>query len=694
MERMTRFRATLLVLLVCIILGFFSFKLYDEQIIKTGGVIDNTTTFTTMTRVKAARGDILDRYGNLLVSNRASYDLVVNHFVLNSSNKPNEALLRLVNLCKDRGIEYADHFPVSRTKPFVYTMSDLSSAWQNYFKQYLAERGNLDSDITADLLLSHLRKSYFIPDDWPDEQARAVIGLRYEMSLRSIVNLPNYIFLEDASDEDLAAIKELNIPGMNVEASTVREYNTTYAAHLLGYVGDMSPKQWEYYKTVEGYSMDAQVGQSGLEQAFEEELHGVDGWRVDVVTKDGTIVESYWRNGQPPKAGNNVEVSIDLNLQIVAENALEDTIVNLKAQEKENADGKDVEGGAVVVMDVKTGEILVSASYPSYDPAKFFETYNDMLKDPTLPLVNRVLDFAYPPGSTYKMTMVVAAMEEGTIVSGTPIVTKGIYDKYRDKKFVGYCLEYSTSGRTHGEITAAQALSVSCNYFFFQLADWMMDKFSVTDSYAKAMGFGESTGVELPENKGYRLNAETKKKLYTGVDANTIYAGDILLSAIGQSDNRVSPLQLCVYASTLANKGTRYRATFMNRVVSSDYRSLISENKPEVMSVLEISDETYQTYVEGMKLVAREGTGRRTFATYPIDIACKTGTAETGIKGQSDNGAFVSFAPANNPQIAVSVYIEKAGHGSTVAGIAKEIFDSYFDVDEVGEVVIYENTIS
>ena len=692
MERMTRFRATLLVLIVCIILGFFSFKLYDEQIIKTGGVIDNTTTFTTMTRVKAARGDILDRNGNLLVSNRASYDLVVNHFVLTSSVKPNEALLRLVTLCEERGIEYTDHFPVSRTKPFVYTLNELSSAWQNYYKQYLAERGNLDSDITADLLLEHLRDSYFIPDEWTDEQARAVIGLRYEMSLRSIVNLPNYIFLEDASDEDLAAINELNIPGMNVEASTVREYNTKYAAHLLGYVGAMNAKQWEYYKTLDCYSMDAQVGQSGLEQAFEEELHGVDGWRVDVVTKEGTIVKSYWKDGQPPKAGNNVEVSIDLNLQITAENALADTIANLKAQEKENADGKDVEGGAVVVMDVHTGEILVSASYPSYDPERFFEDYKELEKDPMLPLVNRALDFAYPPGSTYKMTMVVAAMEEGEIVSGTPILTKGIFDKYKDKGFTGYCLEYTTSGRTHGEITASQALSVSCNWFFFQLGDWMEN--DQTDPYAKAMGFGESTGVELYENKGYRLNLATKKRLYKGVDANTIYTADRLQSAIGQGDNRVTPLQLCVYASTLANKGTRYRATFMNRVVSSDYRSLISENKPEVMSVLEISDETYQTYLEGMKLVAREGTGRRTFATYPLDIACKTGTAETGLNIGSDNGAFVAFAPANNPQIAISVYVERAGHGSTVAGIAKEIFDVYFDVDEVGEVVIYENTIS
>ena len=368
---------------------------------------------------------------------------------------------------------------------------------------------------------------------------------------------------------------------------------------------------------------------------------------------------------------------------------MEELIAQLRAS---GEDGADVEGGAVVVMDVKTGEILVSASYPSYNPDTFFDDYTELAKDPMLPLVNRALDFAYPPGSTYKMTMVIAAMEEGKIVSGTPILTKGIYDKYKDKGFTGYCLEYTTSGRTHGEITASQALSVSCNWFFFQLGDWLENDQS--DPYAKAMGFGESTGVELYENKGYRLNLATKKRLYKGVDANTIYTADRLQSAIGQGDNRVTPLQLCVYASTLANKGTRYRATFMNRVVSADYRSLISENKPEVMSVLEISDETYQTYLEGMKLVAREGTGRRTFATYPIDIACKTGTAETGLNIGSDNGAFVAFAPANKPQIAVSVYIEKAGHGSTVAGVAKEIFDSYFDVDEVGEVIIYENTIS
>lgn len=698
MERITRFRAVILILLVCSILGFFAFRLYDEQIIKTGGVIDNTTTFTTMTVVKAARGDILDCNGNLLVSNRASYDLVINHLVLTSSKNPNDSLYRLVQLCKERNIQYADHLPISEGRPFTYTLDEFNSAWQNYFKDFLSERGSWDSDITAPLLIQLLRESYKIPEEWSDEDARAVLGLRYEMSLRTIINLPNYVFMEDVSDEDLALIVELNIPGMNVEASTVREYNTTYAAHLLGYVGAMSPAQWEYYKTLEGYNMDARVGQAGLELAFEEELHGIDGVRIDTVTTDGTIVKSVWQDGQAPKAGNNVEVTIDLNLQMVAEESLAKVLENLRAQENEKADGIDAEGGAVVVMEVETGKVLVSASYPSYDPATFFENYNDLLEDPLLPLNNRALNFAYPPGSTYKPIMTIAAIDHhvaqdgSRFTSATPFVTDGIFDKYATVEsgtgFTGYCLAWPGN---HGEITLIEALSVSCNDVFFTIADVVL--ISESDPVAKAFGLGEPTGIELIENVGYRCNEETKKRLYDGVD-ETFYTADRLQNGIGQADNRFSPLQLCVYAATLANRGTRYKATLMSRVVSSDYRTLVAEQKREIMSTFEISDDAYYAYSEGMKKVASEGTGRRTFATYPIQIAAKTGTAETGMGFGSDNAAFICYAPARNPKVAIAVYCEKAGHGSTVAGIAKDILDVYFDVDEISDVAVRENAIS
>ena len=244
MERLTQFRAHVFLLLFAVLLGFFAYTLYDKQIYETGGVIDNSTTYTTWTRVKAARGDILDRNGNILVGNRASYDLVFNHYVITSSNNTNDSLYKLIQMCRNLGVETQDHLPITRNRPYVYRLDEFTTAWHNYFQKYLLERG-IDSDITAPLLMEKLRERYKIPDEWADEDARAVIGLRYEFDLRGVVNLSNYVLAEDLSDENLSAILELNIPGLNVEASTVREYYTDYAAHILGTMGAMTAKQWE-----------------------------------------------------------------------------------------------------------------------------------------------------------------------------------------------------------------------------------------------------------------------------------------------------------------------------------------------------------------------------------------------------------------------------------------------------------------
>ena len=700
MERITKRRAIILFVIFLTAISLFTFQLYNEQIIKTGGSTDNTATFTYWTRVKAARGDILDRNGNLLVSNRASYDLVLNHYVLLSADDTNEHLYRLAKRCREQGIEYADHFPISEERPFTYELDTYNSSWQGYFQTYLAEKANLDSDITAPLLVEKLRQKYKFPPNWTEEEARQVIGLRYELDLRRCVeSLSMYTFLPDATDQELSAIVELNVPGMSVEASTVREYNTKYAAHILGYVGAMSAEQWEHYKEVPGYEMDSQVGQDGLEAAYEEYLHGVDGWREDTVTTDGKLVSSKYLT--EPQAGSNVEVSIDIGLQRVAEDKMAEVIDALRnAEPKEDGtlkDGHDAEGGAVVVQDVKTGQILACASYPTYDLEHLFEDYDELSKDPYKPFYNRALLATYPPGSTYKMSMVVAGMQAKRIDSSTIIEDKGAFTKYADDNFKVYCLQYSNYGNTHGKINAAQALQVSCNYFFYELADGM--RIEDIDSTAKGLGLGEPTGVELPEYIGHRANPETKKELYPPERAGW-YAADQILASIGQSDNRFTPMQLCVYASTLANQGMRYKATFMNRVVSSDYRKLLAENTPVVLSKMEIDDETYRAYTEGMHRVTQHtddghwGTAVSAFKGFPIPIAAKTGTAQTGIDGTSDNGAFVCFAPMDEPQIAISVYVEKGGHGSTLATIARSILENYFSVDEVGDLGVLENRLS
>ena len=294
------------------------------------------------------------------MGNRASYDLVLNHYVILSAEGTNKHLYNLVKLCEDQGISYTDHFPISAKKPYVYTLDQYNSTWKSHFQVFLEYQGGLDSDITAPLLLEKLREIYDIPAEWTDDEARKVIGLRYELSLRNCVgSLSNFVFLSDAKDEALSAIVELNIPGLMVEASTVREYSTPYAAHILGTVGAMNEEQWAYYKNLPGYEMNTLVGQSGLEKAYEEYLHGTDGWREDTVAADGTLISSRYLT--EPKAGSNVEVSIDLTLQMVAETQLASAIAEMNALD-ESVNGHDAEGGSVVGIDVKTGQILVCAN--------------------------------------------------------------------------------------------------------------------------------------------------------------------------------------------------------------------------------------------------------------------------------------------------------------------------------------------
>ena len=716
MERLSRRRAIALLIFFSLVLTLFSVRLFDLQILEeTTSNTGNITTFVTQTRVKAARGDILDRNGNILIGNRASYDLVFNHYVITSYDDTNGALYKLIQKCKDLGIEYIDHLPISRQRPFVYITDQFTSAWQGYFHSYMVDRG-MDSDITAPLLIQTLRDRYRIPAEWSDEDARAVVGLRYEFDLRGVVNLANYIFLEDVSDEHLSALLELNIPGLMVEASTVREYYTSYAAHVLGTMGAMTQEQWldvKYAYEYEGgdeYYMDAQIGQSGFEAAFEKYLHGVDGLRRDEVDKNGAIISQQYYEGKEPRAGNNVETTIDINLQMVAEDALADVIDWLQNADNDpnknpETAGRDVEGAAVVVMKVDTGEVLACASYPTYNLQTYNEMYDEILEQDFDPLFNRAFHATYPPGSAYKMCTLVAAMESGCLKVGETIADEGIYLKYKADSFTPTCLVYSSRGYRHQGLTELgpgltpqEALEVSCNYFFYELGDRMFySKGSPMDDTAKALGLGEPTGIELVEKIGHRSNKATKEKLYTGIYARYT-AGSMILGAIGQDENSFSPMQMAVYASTLANQGKRFKATFLNRVVSADYRSLVLENKRQLVSTLAISDATYKAYVEGMVAVCQgsRGTARETMKGLPVTVAGKTGTAQTGMTG-SDHGAFICFAPAENPQIAIAVYGEKAAHGATLGQVAAAIIQYYFDVNNtngIGSVVALENGLS
>ena len=385
MERITRFRALAMLLVFALVLGAFGVRMYAVQMMGAGSVVADSDTYTTYYTVKAVRGNLMDRNGNVMVGNRASYNLVFNNFVLTNTDDPNGHLLRLVEMADQLGVEYIEHFPVTETRPYQYILTEQNASWQGYFQAYLREM-DIDSDISASRLMEALRSRYKIPDDWTDEEARAVIGLRYELKLRTnITNLSSYVFLEDVPDDVLNAILELNIPGLDAQATTTREYCTTYAAHILGTISAMNSDDWKVYKE-KGYKMDDKIGKSGLEKAFEEYLHGTDGRLARVVDKNGNLVSQYYT--KEPVAGHNVETSIDLNLQIVAEETMRQIHEELVAN---GGNGGDIQGMSCVVMDTRTGEVLACASYPSYDPATFNKLYNELMEDPLKPTRNRAL---------------------------------------------------------------------------------------------------------------------------------------------------------------------------------------------------------------------------------------------------------------------------------------------------------------
>lgn len=351
--------------------------------------------------------------------------------------------------------------------------------------------------------------------------------------------------------------------------------------------------------------MDAQVGKEGLEQAFEEQLHGVDGTRLTKVDQDGNVLEQYYDT--TPQAGDNVYLTIDIDLQQAAEEALEDLILDLRENGVDGEEeGKDAEGGAMVVMDVNTGEVLASASYPTYDPATYSQDFNELLQTEYSPLLNRVLQLTYFPGSIYKMITAIAAVDYGGIGRYYEIRDKGVYTYY--DSFQPKCHIYTSSGTTHGVVNMMQALSVSCNYYFYEVG--RLTGIDAIDAVAAAFGLGEKTGVELPEEAGQRANPQTKKELYPDDPVSgDWYGADTLQAAIGQSENKFTPMQLASYISTLANGGTRYQATFLSKVVSSDYKQVLEEQTAQVLGQVEYSEQAHLTVEEGMRMAGPDRYG-------------------------------------------------------------------------------------
>ena len=690
MERRARFRTGVFIALIVLIMAIFTFRLYALQTSLTEEEIRTSNSLTIQTTVDASRGQILDRNGTVLVGNRASYNLIMIGYVFFNGPSPNESLIELLELCDQLGIEVESNFPVSETRPYTYTLENYSEAWQGYFRRFLTSRG-WDPDMSAQNLMNNLRSDYNIPSGLSEEEAYRLIAVRFELELRTIEGMPldNYCLARDISSEDLAAVMELGVPGVLVETTTVREYHTTYAAHLLGHTGAMTA--YEYENLYPDYAMDAVVGKEGVEYAFESYLHGTDGLLQTTILSTGEVLEQQYL--VTPEPGDNVELTIDIGLQATAENALAQVIENLQQNgvgtQKE---GKDADSGAVVVLDATNNEVLAMASYPTYDPARYNLDFNELAEADGNPLLNHALQGLYAPGSIYKMVTAITAMEKAGVGAYYQVTDLGVYSKYELEGFAPACYIWRSSGRTHGTVNMMQALAVSCNYYFYEVG--LQVATTDMDFVAKNLGLGEPTGIELYEETGTRANAETKAETFAGTDMAAWVEGDKLQASIGQSLNAFTPLQMACYVSALANAGTRYKATLLSRVVSWDYQELIEESEPEIASQLEMDEKTLECINEGMKMTVSDysGTAYSYLHDYPIAVAAKTGTAQHG-SGGSDNASFVCYAPADDPQIAIAVYVEHGAQGGNLANVVRPILDAFFSQESKYETTYNENTV-
>ena len=717
-------------IIVGLLLILYFSVLYKLQIVEGAKYSEESAnSIVSYETVAASRGNILDRYGRLLTSSRACHNIVINTEELFEQEDYNADILRLIETVEAYDQKYNDDLPITMSSPFEFT--DMTAIQKTILDGYLRnaavnqtklamasglakysvdENGEnilddngdpiilVDEEVTAVELMAFFRARYKIDSTYDNEQTRKIAGMRYAINSRYIVASSEYIFVEDASLELITKLLESDFPGVEVKTSYVREYNTNGAAHILGYIGLMTDEEYTKYRT-KGYPMDAKVGKEGAEVAFEEYLHGTDGQVAVTKTADGSVLKKVYT--KEPVPGNNVYLTIDIVLQEAVERILDsgiERIMEARAITNEEAirDGEldkvmgEITGAGMVVMDVKTGEPLAIASWPTFDLATLMDNYAEIAADEGKPLFNRALSGTYAPGSTFKPATAIACLtevEETGVTINTTIEDEGVYREFADAGYAPRCWAYGVQP-LHGSVNVSGALAVSCNYYFYSIGRYLgIDKLA---DYAKRFGLGVPTGIELPESVGVMSTQEYKEQL-TGAKW---YIGDTIQASIGQAYNLFTPLQMATYISAIANSGERHTASILKRVTTYDYAETVYNREATVLSRVDSAEENYEAVRYGMYLVStqKDGSAVDTFGNYDIPVASKTGTAQIG-EGKTNNGIFVCFAPYDDPEVAVAIMVEHGQSGATIAFMAREALDAYFSIKETSENIESEMTL-
>lgn len=673
-EKNNRIRYNIITILVYLIGIVLLAQLFNLQIIH--GAEYRETSNVRLTResvLKADRGNIKDNTGTLLAGVEAQNTIVL--YKTKVSNQVlNDTILRLINLLSQNGDKYVDNFLMD-VNPYRFKLTEEES--QKKWKK----ANNINEDATAEETFNYFKNKYEITTD-NVEDARKIMAIRYEISYQGYSNTKSIQIAQNISRNTLLEIKERNsdFPGVEITEEPKRVYplgNT--ASHIIGRIGRIEEE--ELKGNEDTYDQNDIIGKSGIEYVFEEFLKGKNGVKQIDMDVEGTITNEYI--AKEAVAGNDVILTIDSKLQATAEQALKNNIERIA----NGAFGKasPADAGVVVVLNVKTGEVLAMASNPDYDPSAFVNgidenTWNYYINGDTKPLENKAISAMYSPGSTYKMVTALAGLETGAITTTDKIRDTGIYRKYNSS---WKC--WKISG--HGYLDVSNAIERSCNYFFYELGDRV--GIDTLAKYSYYLGLGHKTGIELKgEISGVLASNEIAKQ------ENRVWnPGETISAAIGQSYNTFTPIQMAKYVAMVANRGKKLDVTIVKSIIRPDgseiprneYESKVSEKlglTPDNTEEMSFNEANIQAILEGMRGVTSEsgGTAYSTFRDFDIEVGGKTGSAQTGVEGKT-NAWFVGFAPFDNPEIAIVVFVRNGGSGGYTAEVARDIIAQYFGMN-------------
>lgn len=664
-------RMLLLIAVACIIMGLYAFRLIFLQLVN-GDSFKAKATNTTDYKftVTAARGNIVDSTGKRIATTSTSYNVVLNKLQMGDQDL-DTMLQQIVELLRKNDEKWLDTLLISEPDAagnYTFTDSADSTSDQKTLADMKETLGLQQYATANDVMEMLVEKNHLESFSLPWQ--RVLAGIHYEMDRQAFSNVNNFVMAENVSQVTVATIKEhsLTLPGVEIVETSTRSYEQgDILPAVLGRVGKITAEKWKvtdengqvtYPLKEKGYNMNDVIGISGLESVYEDELRGKDGVETITRNSDGVIVDT--KITTVPEPGHTVQLTINSDFQRAVDKALANNIDMINRVY--NTGDMKAAAGAAVVLDVKDGSVLAASNYPSFDQNLYATNYSEYSADPSLPLFNRALQGLYTPGSTFKPAVAVAALDSGLINQYSTVNCTGVYTYYKD--YHPRCTRHGHSGN----IDVVTAIKWSCNIFFYDVGRRLTS--DVYDAYAYKLGLGQRTGVEVNEAVG-RLTQKTDKNYTSSLDVQ---------AAIGQGNTVVSPIQLATYAATLANNGVRYRTHLVKAILDTNTGEVLSETQPEVMDIIEGNGNTFELVRQGMTLVPSTISGK--ISSYPIAIACKTGTpqrSETYASGKHYlNAMMIAYLPADDPEIAIGITVEYGGSGARTGDLVVDIANAYF----------------